>query len=64
MSDEQISCNCDYCISGPYYEDGLVIHWCEYCHEEFVDDETGCPGCEAYDRAMHKWKEDRSYENN
>ncbi len=58
-------CDCDYCIAGPYYEDGVVIHFCEYCHEEFAEDDGApCPGCEAYDKAQHRWKEGREHENN
>lgn len=63
MSEEQI-CNCDYCIAGPFYVDNRLLHFCEYCHEEYRENDLGCPGCAAHERALDLLKEDRWFENN
>jgi hypothetical protein len=53
-------CGCLYCNGeGPYYEDGVLIHYCEHCHEEYLEDGMGCPGCAAHEAHVDRWKESR-----
>jgi hypothetical protein len=48
------TCNCDYCIEGPFYERGVKVHFCELCYEEYVDLEIGCLSCKAFNDALER----------
>lgn len=50
-------CGCDYCIEGPFYESGTVVHLCDECREEYLDDGFGCVSCAAYESALEQIKQ-------